>query len=127
MNKHWSERVKDSLMDTAKFMADYGKQFGLTAIGTMGVAAATAASMAMNTDHTLVSDQMGHLAAGLGMAGAVTGGYITMASIICEKIVDKENLSQNYARNRLTDLMEKMTGRDLDDPKKAISEVASDP
>jgi hypothetical protein len=127
MSKHWSERVKDSLIDSAKFMAEYGAQFGMASFGVLGVAAATAGAMAAGSDNAMVGDQLEVMAVSLGFSGVLAGGYTTAASIMCQRIVDKVDLGQQITENRLTDLVEKMTGQRLGDLNDAMSNLASDP
>ncbi|OLF81985.1 hypothetical protein AWH63_10625 [Marinobacter sp. C18] len=127
MSNHWTKRAKENLMDTARFMSEYGKQFGLAAYGTIGAAAATAACMAAGSDHTLVATHMEQMAIGLGFVGAVSGASLTVASTIADKIVARNDLGDRKTWNNLSDLMAKMTGREAKDLARVVGQVANDP
>ncbi|ONF42480.1 hypothetical protein BTO32_14800 [Marinobacter lutaoensis] len=92
--KHWSDRLKTGLRDTARFIAEFGYPLGCTTLGVMGVCAVTAGVMGHSSEHPLVAEELKAMAVVLGATGMATSGPLIAIGAWCEQLMEKLDIKE---------------------------------
>lgn len=126
-HKHWSNRLKDNMKETGRFFAEFGVPLGIATTAVLASCAVTAGIAASNSEHSLVAQEMHSLSAGLGTVGVLAGGYTSLFSIWCEKMMNKIDMADQQTAEKVRGIVEQVTGRKYPDPEEAIIDAAQDP
>lgn len=126
-NGNWYDRLKNNMKETARFFADYGPQIGLTTMGVLSVCAVTAGVMEHNAQNPLAAQELHAMAAGLGTTGVLLGGYTTLASVWCQKLMTKLDPKERSKAMNANQLERTMNGDTNITPEESIAGLVADP